>query len=66
MPKLKDCMRLRPARGVKVNVETLDRLVWFGVAAGLLKPLSECAEFLEMGARKRLKPMKVTVIHGQG
>lgn len=59
-------MLLRPARGVRIDVEYLDRLVWFGVTAGLLRPLTECAEFLELKVRKRIKPMKITVIHGQG
>lgn len=66
MPKLSACVRLSPARGTKLNIEHLDRIVWFGFAAGLIHPLTECAVRIERDARRRLRPMKITVIHGQG
>jgi hypothetical protein len=57
---------LSPARGVKLDMEYLDRLLWFGIYAGLMVPLTECAARIERDVRRRLKPMKITVIHGQG
>lgn len=66
MPQLKQCVRLSPARGAKLTMEYLDRLLIFGLAAGLVQPLVDCGVRLEHDARRRLKPMKFTVVHGQG
>lgn len=66
MPQLRHCVRLSPARGARLDMEYLDKLLVFGLAAGLVQPLVDCGIRLERDARRRLKPLKITVVHVQG